>query len=303
MTAATTFGIASVVAAVDRSIALSKLYEADSIRAWFSQEIDLGDKKSPLKSSIAAQELLDLPLALLLWGGVTYISGFGVYIGLIWYDNVPSVSLSVTDSRNVFICFMLSLLPLFVWSFWSTLKEKESQMTQSTIIHIRDQTILPGSSLYTLIHFLMNRSESTRPLDGQDGPQHTMSRRPSVLITNTVPNKVDIALSPLYGTSSTSIPVGTISTLSSPRYTIEQSDYIGALRSAATSRRQAAEADTVIAALYEKLAVSTVPPVKTELIAALKVAAQAHQKCVDQDMLVIQTYERLLISQSGSNNV
>jgi len=58
MTVATTFGIASVVAAVDRNIALSRLYEADSIRAWFSQQIDLADKGSPLKSSIAAKSSL-----------------------------------------------------------------------------------------------------------------------------------------------------------------------------------------------------------------------------------------------------
>ena len=280
-----------------------KLYEADSIRAWFSQQIDLADKKNPLKSSIAAQELLDLPLALLLWGGISYISGFGVYIGLIWYDNVPSVSLSVTDSRNVFICFMLSLLPLFVWSFWSTLKEKEDQTMRSAVVLLIDQEQLPESSLYTLIQSVMNESKDIRPLNGQNGPQHAASRRSSVLTTNTVPNKVDIPLVPVNSTSAISAHVETIATLSSPRYTIEQSDYITALRSAASSRRQAAEADVAVAALYEKLTVSTDSQVKSELIASLRAAAKEHQKCVDQDMVVIDTYQTVLISQRSSNNV
>jgi len=101
------------------------------------------------------------------------------------------------------------------------------------------------------------------------------------------------------GTSATSAPEAIIGTLSSPQYTIEQTDYITALRSAAIARQQAAEAEKAVAALYEQLAVSTVPQVKTDLIAALKKAAQEHQKCAEQDQLIIRTYESVLASQRG----
>jgi len=299
MTVATTFGIASVVAAVDRSIALSKLYEADSIRAWFSQNVDWEDKKRPLKSSIAAQELLDLPLALLLWGGISYIGGFGVYIGLIWFDNVPSLSLSAMDSRNVFICFMLSLLPLFVWSFWTTLKEGESRHTQPLIHKLRDNW--RGMSLYFFVQYLMHGPSSLQPLIEQNNPQYTTSQTPIVVAPDTVPETITSNTS--NATFGTSIPMGTMSAPSSTRYTIEQSDYIAALTSAAHSRRKAAEADVAVAALYEKLTVSTESRVKTELVIALKEAATEHQKCVDQDMLVINTYQTILVSQRGSSNV
>jgi len=154
-----------------------------------------------------------------------------------------------------------------------------------------------------MIQFAINAPTGDRPLDGQNSPQHDDSRRPSVLTTSTMPNNVAVALNTMHVTSTTSAHVGTIHTPSLPRYTIEQSDYITALHSAADSRRQAVAADAAVAALYEKLMVCTDSQVKTELIAALKMAAQEHQKCVDQDMLVIRTFESVLVSQRGSQNV
>jgi len=103
MFAAMVFGIASMGAAVHRSIALSRLYEADSVRIWFSQRIDFKDKQCPLRSSIVAQQLLDLPLALQKWAGVMYLVGVGVYLGLIWHDDIPSISAGITDNRHVFM--------------------------------------------------------------------------------------------------------------------------------------------------------------------------------------------------------
>jgi branched-subunit amino acid ABC-type transport system permease component len=57
-----------------------------------------------------------------------FLTGIGIYLGFVWQNNLDTLA-GKTDSRNIFVCFLVSLVfvTLFMVSlrsrnFWRTIK-------------------------------------------------------------------------------------------------------------------------------------------------------------------------------------
>jgi len=218
----------------------------------------------------------------------------------------------------VFILFILSLLPLFTWQFWTTLKDKEDfDWTRK-----REQLSDTGDfSLYEVVQSLMNGETFSQVLERyrlRDQLDTVQAPPPPGIplqslsnigvkvsahdIVTAIPSPgseppVSIAAT-VSNTSATNIPqVLTDNQAHQPlRYSLEQLDYIDAVRLAAESRRQSAEVDKIVASRYEELAKEITASTQANLVLALRAAAEAHRKTADTDMLVLKAYEKMLVN-------
>jgi hypothetical protein len=312
MVIASTLGIGSVVAASQRSIALSQLYKADDVRAWVSQKLDFdaGGPLRPLRSSISAQQLLTLPSSLLCLAGLAYIAGFGVYIGLVWTDDIPTISLGPGDNRNVFIFFMLSLLPLISWMFGTLFKAREqSRFKEQSRVMEEDwktkiwKTNAPelDSPLYTMVLHQMGRVDELNALFVQPAfhladvelvdQKHNLRTK---LFGPVRTSPVLVPTTQVTGSLSFNPPSAVLSKS-------EQIEYFASLRLAAEARRKSANADLAVASEYSRLATNTQKGQRDHaiLIDSLRKAGVASQEAAEADMTVLRRYEAMTTSTSS----
>ncbi|PMD61068.1 uncharacterized protein K444DRAFT_558904, partial [Hyaloscypha bicolor E] len=68
-----------------------------------------------LQSSVAAAILMSSPSMMINFAVGAFLAGIGIYFGFVWKHDLDPIS-SRTDSRSVFICFLLSVV--FCYSFY-----------------------------------------------------------------------------------------------------------------------------------------------------------------------------------------
>lgn len=256
MTIATVLGIMSVLIASSQSVLIGQLNSALEIRVWLSDEYDpqafqgapaqtaqelYGTGfKLPLRCSLAAQRLIDLPFSLLNLAGACFLAGFGVYLGSAWSNHL-STNIGNQDNRNVLIAFILSAsLPLVIWATWSVLKMQERGYIEKRSAH--SMAFLLKAELHN------NLRRSLEPV------QHL---RTSIFGTavhaqadHGVPNIHQPR--PAHGTDieMPEIPVPPSNT----------SELTKVLQEAAAAQRKCAEACLAVAAEYERLSWAEPPP-------------------------------------------
>jgi hypothetical protein len=107
-------GILSVVYATTQQQTVAMLNSPLEIRLWLSRgrvdrlqhDYQMPYRLLPLESSVATVKQFGLPSLLLKVAVLLYLVGFGIYILFAWLNNVEKKG---TDSRNVFICFVITL--------------------------------------------------------------------------------------------------------------------------------------------------------------------------------------------------
>lgn len=70
---------------------------------------------SKLQSSVAAAILMSSPSMMINFALSSFLTGIGVYLGFVWKNDLDALA-SRSESRNVFICFLISLV--FCSSFY-----------------------------------------------------------------------------------------------------------------------------------------------------------------------------------------
>jgi hypothetical protein len=141
LTAALVLGVLSVVAASYQQMSIGTLNKAVEIRLWLSDDFDETQEvptsqvselreyvlngKFPLRSSLAAQQLIRLPFALLGWSVYSFLAGFGLYLGFAWANHVDQTQ-PKSDDRNVLIVFLVAaLVSILLFAIWSITKASE----------------------------------------------------------------------------------------------------------------------------------------------------------------------------------
>lgn len=136
------FGVLSVVAASFQQLTIGALNKAVELRLWLSHDYDETQEvpvsgigplreyvlsgKFPLRSSLAAQQLIRIPFALLAWAVYCFLVGFGLYLGFAYANNVPDTDSGNNDNRNVLISFLVtSAMPIALFAMWTVLKASE----------------------------------------------------------------------------------------------------------------------------------------------------------------------------------
>lgn len=139
--AAMVLGVLSVVASSCQQMSIGMLNKAVEIRLWLSDDFDEAQEvptsqvaelreyvlngKFPLRSSLSAQQLIRLPFALLVWGVYSFLTGFGLYLGFAWANNV-NTNQGQNDNRNVLIVFLITaLVSICLFVMWSIMKTSE----------------------------------------------------------------------------------------------------------------------------------------------------------------------------------
>jgi hypothetical protein len=72
-------------------------------------------RQAELQSSVAAAILMSSPSMMINFALGAFLTGIGVYLGFVWKNDLDTLA-SKTESRNVFICFLISLA--FCYSFY-----------------------------------------------------------------------------------------------------------------------------------------------------------------------------------------
>jgi hypothetical protein len=107
-------GILSVVYATSQQQTVAMLNSPLEIRLWLSRgrldrlqhDYQMPYRLLPLESSVATVKQFGLPSLLLKVAVLLYLVGFGIYILFSWLNNVEQKG---SDSRNVFVCFVVTL--------------------------------------------------------------------------------------------------------------------------------------------------------------------------------------------------
>jgi hypothetical protein len=68
-----------------------------------------------LQASVAAAVLMSSPSIMINFALGSFLTGIGVYLGFVWKHDLDTMAGSL-ESRNVFVCFILSLV--FCYSFY-----------------------------------------------------------------------------------------------------------------------------------------------------------------------------------------
>lgn len=178
MVVAMTCGILSAMIGSMQYIELSQLIKAEDVRIWLSASLTFG--KKPLRSSFVAYRLIYLPVQLLSLAALCYLAGLGVYLGQVWVNSIPSISLSKGDDRKVFIVFVVSLIPMLFWGLWRVLKLREEETIRSPLM---DELEQHGFSLFEFIQV------QNRLLEFPETPADPMLER-----MNWTKSRVDAAL-------------------------------------------------------------------------------------------------------------
>jgi hypothetical protein len=94
-----------------------------------------GDKEGPkLQASVAAAILMSSPSMMINFALGAFLTGIGVYLGFVWQNDLDTIA-GKSESRNVFICFLTSLV--FCYTFYilpslSKLWEDNKKPTRKT---------------------------------------------------------------------------------------------------------------------------------------------------------------------------
>jgi hypothetical protein len=76
----------------------------------------VGQDKIKLQASVAAAILMSSPSMMINYALLAFLTGIGVYLGFVWKKDLDTLANSL-ESRNVFICFLISLG--FCYSFYA----------------------------------------------------------------------------------------------------------------------------------------------------------------------------------------
>lgn len=263
-------GVLSVVAASYQQMTIGMLNKAVEIRLWLSDNFDDAQEvptsqvtelreyvlngKFPLRSSLAAQQLIRLPFALLGWSVYSFLTGFGLYLGFAWTNNVdPNESKS--DNRNVLIVFLVAaLLSIVLFAAWSIMKASE-QIGRDTDRDPRRRRLHKSDVFKEVqkklepIKYFRNQQQAIptvlprRNLDQWDdrasGGQIRPGRRPP-----SKRNPVDWAL----------VEGGTENESAESRSPTPATSLVTVLEQAVDAHRRCAEANSAVAAEYARLA-------------------------------------------------
>ena len=89
--------------------------ELDFWRTILNMASCWGDRKPKLQASVAAAILMSSPSMMINFALGAFLIGIGIYLGFMWQNDLDTLA-GIGDSRNVFVCFLLSLG--FCYSFY-----------------------------------------------------------------------------------------------------------------------------------------------------------------------------------------
>ena len=103
----------------------------------FIREID-GDDKKKLVSSVTAAVLMSAPTLMINFAVGAFLTGIGIYFGFVWKNNLDPLA-SKAESRNVFVCFIVSLAACssfyvvpFIYKLSQSWRSKHRDTTEDT---------------------------------------------------------------------------------------------------------------------------------------------------------------------------
>jgi hypothetical protein len=101
----------------------------------FIREIDSDDKKI-LVSSVTAAVLMSAPTLMINFAVGAFLTGIGIYFGFVWKNNLDPLA-SKAESRNVFVCFIVSLgacnsfyVVPFMYKLWQSSQSRQSSRSR-----------------------------------------------------------------------------------------------------------------------------------------------------------------------------
>jgi hypothetical protein len=86
-----------------------------NLRRWGSAERRNLGSRPELQSSVAAAILMSSPSMMINFAVGSFLTGIGVYLGFVWQNDLDPLA-TKSESLNVFICFLISLV--FCYSFY-----------------------------------------------------------------------------------------------------------------------------------------------------------------------------------------